>query len=173
MEYMRTLLRDNELFRTYVTVSPTQPFGDPIVIFRCFSCCISEMSCLVQLLETQLPLNVLRTFADGPTLHPEDLFIFAFPVCYMIRFPSLFWFLSVGRDAQAVQSAEAGRHGGEASPEAHQVSAPAEEHPEEDGRAGHTRRPQQHGEHFTAACSSACIRTSSGVSGTCPMRSDE
>lgn len=36
MEYMRTLLRDNELFRTYVTVSPTQPFGDPIVIFRFF-----------------------------------------------------------------------------------------------------------------------------------------
>lgn len=36
MEYMRTLLRDNELFRTYVTVSPTQPFGDPIVIFRVF-----------------------------------------------------------------------------------------------------------------------------------------
>lgn len=36
MEYMRTLLRDNELFRTYVTVSPTQPFGAPIAIFSFF-----------------------------------------------------------------------------------------------------------------------------------------
>lgn len=30
MEYMRTLLRDNELFRTYVTVSPG---GDPLLIY--------------------------------------------------------------------------------------------------------------------------------------------
>lgn len=32
MEYMRTLLRDNELFRTYVTVSPAQRAGDPVLI---------------------------------------------------------------------------------------------------------------------------------------------
>lgn len=54
-----------------------------------------------------------------------------------------------------MQSAEAGRYGGEASPETHQVPAAAEEHPEEDGRAGDTRRPQQHGEgseHFRSAC---------------------
>lgn len=103
MEYMRTLLRDNELFRTYVTVSPTQPFGDPVVIFSFFSCCICEISFLVERCwNLSWLLDGLRTFVDSPALHPEDLFIFAFPACYMIRFPSLFWFLSVGRDAQAV-----------------------------------------------------------------------
>lgn len=104
MEYMRTLLRDNELFRTFVTVSSpprSPPWTDP------------------------------RSLAEGFRLIP-------FPVFVRLD--------TVGRGERAVQPPEAGRHGGEASPETDQISTPAEERPEEDGRSVGPRCPQQHGE---------------------------
>lgn len=52
----------------------------------------------------------------------------------------------MGRDAQAVQPSEAGRHGGEASPETDQIPTPTEEHSQEDRRAVGPRHRQQHGE---------------------------
>lgn len=101
MEYMRALLRDNELFRTFVTVSLSAP----------------------------LPLSV-------------SPFLVLTLLCSHVHLSVH----TVGGDTQAVQPAQAGRHGGQAPPATHQVPPAAQKHSQEDGRAVGARRPQRHGE---------------------------
>lgn len=72
MEYMRTLLRDNELFRTYVTVSPAQRGGDPVLICGVCFCCIGPLDHTgLSLWETLAGLNWASGVSGQPRPAPR------------------------------------------------------------------------------------------------------